>query len=211
MKDFLSKFLSNGLLILLVIAVLYILFLRECKKPEPCPAEGEILVPLTVWNKIQELANKPAEVHIDTVWKERPVVEPDPQPPLPDPQTTIDTTIVTYQDSLINKEINVWVDYKIKGLLVDRKWRYKPISSTIRIDSIIYVPKIVDKEIFDDVPQNGFYAYGIAGGNTNSFLFGGGLDYITKKNTELGYMYQRFGEINFHSVKLGIKIFNKNN
>jgi hypothetical protein len=57
------------------------------------------------------------------------------------------------------------------------------------------------------VPQNGFYLYGIAGGNDKSFLFGGGLDFITKKNTEIGYMYQRFGTDNFHSIKVGIKLF----
>jgi hypothetical protein len=209
MKDFLSKFLSNGLLILLVIAVLYILFLRECKKPEPCPADNEVLVPRVVWDKIQELANKPPIVRIDTVWIIKPIKDPDPQPPLPGPQTTIDSTIVTYQDSLVNNEINVWVDYKVKGLLLDRKWHYKAISSVITIDSIIYVPKIVDKEIFVDVPQNGFYAYGIAGGNNNAFIFGGGLDFITKKSTEIGYLYQRFGTENFHSVKVGVRLFGR--
>jgi hypothetical protein len=206
MKELFTKFLSSGLSILLVISLLYIIFLRECKKPEPCPAEGEILVPLTVWNKIQELANKPAEVHIDTVWKERPVVEPDPQPPLPDPQTTIDTTIVIYQDSLINKEINVWVDYTIKGLLLDRKWRYKPISSTIRIDSIIYVPRIVEIEKLVKMPQNGLYPYITWGGNITGIAVGGGLDWITVHNTIIGYQYQRFDNLNIHSVKFGMKL-----
>jgi hypothetical protein len=47
-------------------------------------------------------------------------------------------------------------------------------------------------------------------GNANAFIFGGGLDFITKKNTELGYMYQRLGSDGFHSVKLGVKLFDKN-
>ena len=210
----LKKLLSNGLLILLIIAVLYILFLRECKKPLPCPAEDEIIVKKDVWKDMIALADKPPVVRVDTFWKERPTITPNPQPPLPNPQHTDIGNIVNdsneginfYQDSLIKKDINVWVDYSIEGILLSRNWRYKPISSTVTRDSIYTVIKYKEIEKPVKQPQNGLYAYGTAGGNKTAFLFGGGLDWITKKDTELGYMYQRFGDINFHSVKLGIKI-----
>jgi hypothetical protein len=197
---------KSGIIVLLIIGVLYILFLRECKHPIPCPPKDQVLISQKVWDSILVLADKPPVVTIDTVWLDKPIVIPSPQPPLPDPQPTTDTTINNYADSLINKEINVWIDYKVQGLLLDRKWRYRPITIEIRKDSIIYVPKLVPVDKPVKTPQNGFYAYGLAGGNKDSFLFGGGLDFITKKNTEIGYFYQRFGDVSFHSVKLGVKI-----
>jgi opacity protein-like surface antigen len=202
---------KNGLIILLIIAVLYIIFLRECKKSEPCPGKDEIIVPLDVWNKIQALSKKPTTVHIDTVYLKGDIVYV-PASPLPKPKPEVkDTTINNYTDSLVNKEINVWYNYKVKGTLIDRSWKYMTLVTVIKeIDSIPY-PSLVEVPKPFKVPQNGLYLYGIAGGNKSAFLFGGGLDYITKMNTELGYMYQRFGKDNFHSVKLGIKIkFGKN-
>jgi hypothetical protein len=203
---------KSGVLILLIIGVVYILYLRECKRPLPCPPEGQVLLSQQTWDSIRALADKPPVVKIDTFWKERPVVKPDPQPPMPQPKPdTNDITINRYADSLINKEINVHYNFKVKGTLLSREWWYKPITIEIRTDSTVYVPKIVEVEKPVLQPQNGLYLYGTAGGNKNSFLFGGGLDVITKKGTELGYMYQRFGSEGFHSVKLGGKIkFRKN-
>ena len=209
LQDLLKKILSNGFLVLLIVSIFYILYLRECKRPEPCPAEGEILIPLTVWNKIQELANKPTK-H-DTIWLIGPTVYVPTKPdnPLPQPQPQPKDSTNTYSDSLIKKDINVHYNFKVKGVLIDRSWEYKPIIMNT-IDSIPY-PVYVKGDPYEvKVSQRGLYAYGIAGGNANAFLFGGGLDYITKKSTELGYMYQRFGSDNIHSIKVGIKLFNKN-
>jgi hypothetical protein len=204
MKEFLTKFLSNGLLILLVITVLYILFLRECKKPPPCPAEDERIVKKSDWQSMIDLANKPAIVRIDTIYMKGKTIYVD--NPIPPPEVDpMDTTII-YHDTLLKKDINVWVDFKVRGLLLNRKWGYKPILTIVRIDSIIYVPKLIEVEKPVIRAQNGLYGYGTAGGNMNAFLFGGGLDFITKKETEIGYMYQRFGNLNFHSVKFGGKL-----
>ena len=210
-----KEFWKSGVIILLIIGVLYILYLRECKR-EVCPPEGMILVGRSEWDSIFALANKPPVVRIDTFWKERPVVTPKPQPPLPNPQPFEDIgsiisdsnneDIHLYRDSLIRTDINVWVDYIIEGTLLSRDFRYKPIVKEIRIDSVIYVPKLVTVEKVVEKAANGLFLYATAGGNSNSFLFGGGVDYITKKNTELGYMYQRYGNVNFHSVKVGVKI-----
>jgi hypothetical protein len=204
-----KNFLSNGALILLAIAVLYIIFLRECKKPEPCPAEGEMIISIDAWKKIQELVNAKPTIHIDTLYITGPTVYV-PGKPLPnaDPDDQ-DTTINSYSDSLIQKDINAWYRFKVHGTLIERQWAYKPIITSIHeIDSIPYPVYVTEvKELL--IPQRGLYLYGIGGGNANTFIFGGGLDYITKKNTEIGYLFQRYGTENFHSVKLGIKLFNK--
>jgi len=197
---------KNGVIILLIIAVLYIIFLRECKRHDPCPADNEIIVTRDVCNKIQVLANKPAITHIDTVYiKGEPIYVSKPIPvPIVDPR---DTTINIYHDTLLKKDIDVVYTSKIRGILLNRKWSYNPIVTEIlRVDSI-YVPKRIDNPV--EVPVCGLFAYGMAGGNANSFLFGGGIDLITKKSTMIGYQYQRFGPDNIHSVKVGIKLFNK--
>ena len=203
-SELLKKILGNGFLVLLIVAVFYILYLRECDRPEPCPAKNEIIVPLKVWNEIQELANKPAITHIDTFYIKGKTIYIDKPFPVAvvDPE---DTTINIYNDSLLRKDIDVNYTFKVRGVLLNRKWSYNPvITEVFRVDSI-YIPKIV--EISLKVPQHGLFGYITAGGNADSFLFGGGFDFITKKSTELGYMYQRYGNDNIHSVKLGIKLF----
>jgi len=199
---------KNGAVILLVIGVLYIIFLRECKRPLPCPGENEVIVSQSVWDSIMALANKPPIVKIDTHYIQGPIVYVDRPVPIPTPDPK-DTTINHYSDSLIQSDINVWVDFSVRGRLLYRQWTYRPITTVITKDSTIFVPKIVEVEKIVIQPQNGLYAYGMAGGNSNTFLFGGGLDYITRKDTEIGYMYQRYGNENFHSFKLGARLFRR--
>jgi hypothetical protein len=202
-----NKVVSNGFLLLLIIAVLYILFLRECKKPPPCPAQDEMIIKKSDWNNLVALADKPPVVRVDTFWKKGEIIYIN--SPLPPSKPQKDTTINKYEDSLVNDSIDVQYKFFVRGKLIGRTWQYKPITTVITIDSLIYVPKVVEIEKRIEVLKNGLYAYGIAGGNATSFLFGGGLDFITKKDTEIGYLYQRFGSQGFHSVKLGARIFNK--
>lgn len=197
---------KSGVLILLIIAVLYIIFLRECKQPDPCPAKGEILIAQQTWDSIQALADKPAITHIDTVYLKGKTIYIDKPVPVPtiDPK---DTTINIYKDSLLKMDIDVQYTMKIRGELLNRNWSYNPIVTTIFRTDSIFVPRIVEVPL--KVPQNGLFAYIIAGGNTNSFLFGSGADLITKKSTMIGYQYQRFGNDNIHSIRIGIKLFKK--
>jgi len=193
----------NGLITGLVIAALFVSFYVGYRVHK-CPPTGQILLSQAVWDSIKALADKPPTVHIDTAWVEKPVVIPDPQPPLPDPQVVSPDT-VEYADSLVNKEINVWYDFKVKGTLLERTWSYKPITLIIKeVDSIPY-PEIEEKPVPYVDYKNGLYIYGLAGGNAKAFLFGAGVDYISKKNTEFGYLYQRYGKENFHSLKVGVK------
>ena len=188
--------------ILLIIAVLYIIFLRECKKPLPCPAEDEIIVKKADWKSMIDAANKPAIVHIDTVYLKGDIIYVNNPLPQPDPK---DTITYTYSDSLVKDDINVWYNFKSEGKLLERTWSYKPLYTLItRVDSIPYP---VPVEIEKPVPSNGLWLYGAAGGNANMFIPGAGLDYITKKQTEMGIMYQRYGNNNVISFKLGVKLF----
>ena len=197
---------KNGVIILLIVGVLYILWLRECKHPLPCPPKGQVLVLQKTWDSILALADKPAEVKIETLKVKGNIIYVS-ATPIPVPVLdSKDTTINNYTDSLITDSIDVHIDLGIRGILLSRSWRFTPIIWQIKRDSIIYVPHIIEVEKPVIKVVNSLYIYGMAGGNANSFLFGGGLDFTTKKNTELGYMYQRFGNDNFHSVKLGVKL-----
>ena len=197
---------KNGVIILLIIGVLYILFLRECKHPPSCPPKGQVLIAQATWDSIKALANKPPIVRIDTFWKKGPTIYvPLTQPPVPIPDS-VDSTINEYKDSLVKKDIDVHYNFKVRGTLLSRNWVYSPIILRVKVDSIIYVPYIINVPTPVETAANRLYIYGTAGGNKSSFLFGGGADFITKKETEVGYMYQRFGNEGFHSVKVGARI-----
>jgi len=218
MKDFWK----SGIIALLIIGVLYVLYLRECKH-EACPPEGYKLLKQVEWDSILALANKPPEVRVDTFWRERPVIKPNPQPSLPKPNPIGDSDISSiisdsneginvYYDSLIKRDINVWADYIIQGTLLDRVWRYKPISEVIRKDSIVYVPKIVEVEKVSETTRNEVFLYGIAGVSfKNNLMIGIGADYVTKKDLMVGYQYQSTGLQRFHSIKLGTRIWRSKN
>lgn len=195
---------KSGVLLLLIIGVLYIIFLRECKNPISCPPVGQVLVPQSSWDSIKALADKPPVVTVETLKIKGPIVYvPVTPPPQPDPLTP---EINSYADSLVNDSIDVHYDFKVKGLLLSRSWSFRPITRIVNKETLIYVPKIVEVEKIVEKPLNGLYLYGTAGGNAESFLFGGGVDYLTKKETQLGYQYQRLGSTVFHSVKIGAKI-----
>jgi hypothetical protein len=200
LSDIIQKILKNGSLVLLILAGCYILFLRECRTGKI--PKGKILIEKSVWDSIQKIAHKPPTIKIDTFYKQGPIVYI--YKPLPKPIPEKDTTINDYKDSLVNKDINVHVADKIQGTLLDRRWSYYPMTKEIIKTITQYVPQIINNPV--PVSKAGLYGYATIGGNMNAFLFGGGLDCITKKNTEYGLMYQRYGNINFYSVKLGVKL-----
>jgi len=204
-----------GIIILSIVALGYIIFLSECRRPTECPPKGQMLIAQNVWDSIKALADRPDSIRIDTVIIIKKIKVPTPQPNLPvpidwnidDTATVVDgypiSEINMYKDSLVNKEIQVWVDYGVHGTLLSREWRYSPVTMEIMKEVIKYVPKIVEVEKLVNLPVNSLYATLVFGGNKTAFLFGGGLDYLTKKDNGIGYQYQRYGELNFHSVKIG--------
>lgn len=200
LSNILQKILKNGLLLLLIIAGLYILFLRECRTGKI--PKDKILIEKSVWDSIQKIANKPPTIKVDTFFLPGKIVYI--YKPLPKPIPEKDTTINDYKDSLVTKDINVHVADRIQGTLLDRKWHYTPITKEIVKTITQYVPQIINNPV--PVSKAGLYGWGTVGGNQNAFLFGGGLDYLTKKNTEYGLIYQRYGNVSFYSVKLGTKL-----
>jgi hypothetical protein len=198
MKDLLK----NGVIVLLVIGALYIIFLRECKNPKPCLANDEMVIKKNVWDSITKFVNKPPKIKVDTIIKKsKPIII----------RVEKKIYISTPKDSLItdscvlNKsDINVKIRLFSTGSLQAYEWEYVPIIKEINVEKTVIRPQIVNVPV--NVYKNGLYVYGTAGGNSNAFLFGGGIDFISKKSTEIGMMYQRYGTNNFYSVKLGISL-----
>jgi len=198
-----KEFWKSGIIMLLIVGALYIIFLRECKKEPICPAKDEIIIKKSVWDSVQTLANKSPIITVDTFKIKGKTVYVD-NTPIPKSVINKKDSTKEYSDSLTNKEIDVKIHLKIKGQLLDRVWTYRPMFTKIVKETTIFVPKIIDNPVA--IPKYGLFGYVTAGGNGNSFLFGGGLDFITKKNTEIGYQYQRLGSVSFHSLKLGVQI-----
>lgn len=199
---------KSGVAILLIVGVLYIIFLRECKRPVPCPAPGEIIIKQSVWDSIKAVASMQPIVKTDTIWLKGDTVYvyTTLPTPTPDPDTP---EINHYADSLVKQDIDVRVNFSVKGELLSWEWMYRPIIKLITVDSIIYKPYPVEVEKIVFVPRGGLYGHVSLGGNTNAFIFGGGVDLITKKETQIGYEYQRFGSENFHSIRIGAAIFKR--
>jgi len=96
---------KSGILILLVVGVLYIIYLRECKGPDPGPPEGYILVDKADWDSIIAVANEPPDSFITITVVPGPTVYL-PNKPIPVPQPVSGDT-VAYSDSIVNDSINV--------------------------------------------------------------------------------------------------------
>jgi len=202
MKDLLK----NGVLFLLAILILYVIFLRECKQ-SVCPPKGQVLVSQAVWDSIMNLAGKKPIVRIDTVWLKPDTVIIE-KPTLPTPKPVGDS-LNFYSDTLQRKDIYVSYNFTVKGTLEDRFWAYRPVIMTVRRDSIIFVPSIIEGQTLPVRAKNRLFGEINFGGNKNSFICGGGITLLTKKNTEIGYFYQKYDHEGFHNIKLGICIFGK--
>jgi hypothetical protein len=194
--------LNSSYIVLLVIAGLYIVFLRECRKPTINISTDEIAIKKSVWDSIQNIAKRPPVIRRDTFYVKGKTVFVPVQVPVP-VQDKKDSTIYHYEDSLVNKEIDIHTSLSVRGTILARSWSYVPITTKIVIEKDIFVPQIVNNPI--PIPKNGLYGYALVGGNSNLFIPGVGLDLITKKNTMIGAMYQRFGSENIYTAKLGIK------
>ena len=195
MKDF-----WKYTIIVILLLILGGFIFWEFKRP-PSLQQDEIAIKKSTWDSIQVLANKPPVIITDTIF-----VKADTVVAAHKPIATIvdktDSPIKTYNDSLIKNNIKVWTAIRVQGTLLDVHWKYVPITTQVTITKTVYVPKIVNNPV--PLIKRSIYLYGIVGGNATTFIPGIGVDYVTKKNTEIGYFYQRFGTQNIHSIKLGI-------
>ena len=118
-------------------------------------------------------------------WYAREVPVPVPVPDQPE--------VNTYQDSLINEDIAVYVNDRIKGILLDRAIGYelfipKTITETVTITE--QVPVMVPLP----VARNGvLFGAGLGGGQ--QFAWSIGMAY-QKNDNQIGVDYLRFGESN---------------
>ncbi len=195
---------KNGILILLVIGVVYIIYLRECQGPDPGTPDGYILVDKADWDSLITVANLPPDtIPGDTVYiPGKTVYVPGKSIPVPE-AIGVDTNL--YRDSLvIDTAINVWVDVMVKGLILSWDWRYNPI--TREIETIIKKKVPVPFPIEVPVYKRELYLSGVIGGHMTAFSLGADLDYINKKRNIYGLQYRRIGDDNFYYFKLGTKI-----
>lgn len=188
----------TALIVLVIILVAYGIYRREFKKEI---ASDEVVIKKSVWDSIISIASMKPEIRIDTVYKQGKIV----YVPKPVPTPTGDS-IKVYQDSLVNPEVRVYMNEKVKGTVLEREWWYIPTRMEILQVKTVYVPNLVSVPTKVEVPKAGFYIYGLSGGNEQAFIYGAGIDYINKKDRQIGYQFQRFGDQNFHSLKYGIKI-----
>jgi len=195
-----------GLIILALIIIIYIIFLNECKRPAPCPPPGKILIAQSTWDSLKNQKPK-----VDTLWIHDTLIIPNPQPPLPQPKpdTSGGQKINTYQDSLVRKDINVWITYDIQGKLLARNWQYKPIVKEITKEVFVPIEVPIEKPYPVETAANHMYFEIMYGTEFKNFwaLPGLGLNFASKKDFEIGYMFQRTQEAYYHSIKLGVRIF----
>lgn len=192
--------LKDGLLIILTIGLLYLIFLRECKREE-CPPDGSLLVSQSFIDSLRSIANKPPIVIIkDSIVYRDTVIYIIKDPPIP-----IDTInkLRIYRDSIYNDSIRVWTEMHINGSLeVFNQW-YRPIihyrTKTIEIPKPYPVPYEVP------VNKSGLYMSSIIGGGSR-FMIGASVDYLNKKDVSYGMQYQRYGNDNIYGIRIGIKI-----
>ena len=195
-----SDVLKNGFLIILTIGLLYLIFLRECKREE-CPPGGSVLVSQAFIDSLRSIANKPPIVIIkDSIVYRDTVIYIIKDPPIP--IDTIDKLRI-YRDSIYNDSIRVWTEMHINGSLeVFNQW-YRPIihyrTKTIEIPKPYPVPYEVP------VNKSGLYVSSIIGGGSR-FMIGASVDYLNKKDVSYGMQYQRYGNDNIYGIRIGIKI-----
>lgn len=202
-KDILKKVLKNGLLTIFIVAVFYILYLRECRRPDPCPPDNMVLVEQSFIDSLNVIANQP--VKIDTIIPDPIIIYVKDDTPLPQPEPEPeDTTINNYADSLVTDYFTAWYNFQLQNnQLINRNWKYS-VTGPIEIIIEKTVPQPVPYEV--EAIRRSLYGSIAAGGDMDIFVYGIDLDYINKKNNLYGIQYRRFGNKGIIGFKMGIRI-----
>jgi len=185
--------------VFILIAIL--IFAGECKRNNVCPPKGYVLVTDGFIDTLQMIADTPADTVHDTTIVKGDIIYITKEVPVPvsiDPQTNF------YTDSLIKKDISVWVDITVKGVVTKWDWKYQPVIIKETETITIYKPKPVPYEI--KISKSGMYASLGVGGNEFAFILSGGIDYINRRDKLYGVQYMRFSEQNYYLFRLGTKI-----
>ena len=183
------------------ILIAIFIFTGECKRNNVCPPKGYVLVTEGFIDTLQMIADMPTDTVHDTTIVKGDIVYITKEVPVPvsiDPQTNF------YTDSLIKKDISVWVDITVKGVVTKWDWKYQPVIIKETETITIYKPKPVPYEI--KISKSGMYASLGVGGNEFAFILSGGIDYINRRDKLYGVQYMRFSEQNYYLFRLGTKI-----
>jgi len=157
-------------------------------------------------DSLQIIANLPPDtVYVDTVIIKKEIVYVETEPVAePDPS---DSSVQVYSDTLsVDGEINAWVNFKVKGYVIDNlHWGYEPIIKEITtiIEKKIPYPVITNIEV--PVYATGNYLSLGVGGNGNLFIFGVDYDHV-KRDYIYGLQYRRYGDANVFGIKAGINL-----
>ena len=200
-----KNLLRSGILILIVVMVLYILFLQQCRSKDYWIPKGKIVVNQSAWDSLKNV--KPT---IDTIIHDTINIGDIIYVPKDSLIYVVDSMgMKHYSDSTVNDSIRIWNDLYVQGIIKRWEQRYEPVIKTIKETITNTVPQLVEVPVYNS--HNGLYPFIIVGGNSDSFIFGGGVDLITKKDYLYGLQYQKFGSENIYSFKLGFKIKGKRN
>lgn len=195
------KQLNKISVVLLGIAVLFILYLLECKRTPDAIPKGYVMMSQDAIDSINALSGiSTVVIQVDTLIVKEPVYI---KAEIPVP-TEIVVGVTHYQDSIINDSIRFWEDIWVKGSVTAWQKKYEPIIHYKETLVEITVPQIV----FNEVPvyKRELYLSGVIGGHATMFSYGLDLDFVNKKRNIYGLQYRRAMDNNFLYFKIGTKI-----
>jgi len=199
MKKIIGKLLANSFLLVIGCAILYIVYLRECRDHLRVP-ENMVLVRKSYLDSLSIIPHDTVRIHDTTIIGKTIKIPVE----IPVPIATADTQVVIYRDSTVTDSIRFWQDIWVRGMIERWEKRYQPITfiQEKTIETFIPVPKpyevpVVKRELF---------LYGTVGGSPNTFMFGAGLAYVNKKGSFYGLKIDRFGQTNIYGFNIGAKL-----
>ena len=125
--------------------------------------------------------------------------------PVPKPVDQVDTTIHSYNDSIVNDQVHAWVNLLVKGEVLDIDWKYQPIYRDIATIVTVTKPYPVSYEKKVILPSTGFYGSVGAGLGGNKAIISGEVMYLDGKDHIYGGEIGRFQKTNYIKLEYGIK------
>jgi len=186
-----------SLIAIIVIVILSSSVIKQCKTDH----SGSVWVKQTFLDSLKAIASLPPDTVVtDTIKKGYPVYV---ERPYPVPVYIDKDSTKYYADSLISCDVDTRIYLKVKGDLIDLKWRYRPITEQINTTITVPEPYPVKYEVKVPTPQSGFFlTTGIGRGFTiTAPIISGQIFYLTKKSSiiglEAGYFQKTYFKLNF--------------
>jgi hypothetical protein len=184
---------------IIILAFLSGLLIRKCKPDH----SGLVLVKQSFLDSLAYIASLPPDtVVVDSIIKGDPVYVPKPYP-VPVYVNPADTSLKNYADSIKNDSIDVRIDLKVKGRLLDLEWLYTPITKEKIVTIEKKVPFPVEYKVAVPIPQRGlFISLGLGAGiKSHKPVLSGELSYLMRSGgrigIEAGYFQDPYFKANF--------------